>query len=176
MKHTKMQKRITTGEGLANFARFNPTPGENWSLCFVWSKDDTVTTAALNETAEAAIADGKAILGNVKRADLNLPIRDGDLKADLYPEFKNSWYLNAKSKFKPGLVDATGQEILDPSEIYSGCFVRLSLNCYVYSQNGNKGVGFGLNNVMKTRDGERLGRRGNPASDFFENLTEDVLA
>jgi hypothetical protein len=176
MKNPKTQKKVTTQEGLANFVQLSPLPGELHRLCFVYSKDDTVTHTTLQEAVKEAVENGKTLWGSVKASDLTLPIRDGDLKASTYPEFKNSWYVNVKSKYRPGMIDSNRQEIIDPAEIYSGCFVRLSLNVYTYNNSGNRGVGFGLNNILKTRDGTRLSSRGNPVSDFFEDVSEELLA
>jgi hypothetical protein len=74
------------------------------------------------------------------------------------------------------MIDSNRQEILDPAEIYSGCFVRLSLNVFTYNNSGNRGVGFGLNNILKTREGPRVSGRGNPVSDFFGDVAEELLA
>jgi hypothetical protein len=125
---------------------------------------------------KAASQLGKSKWGGVVPKNVDLPIRDGDLKGDRYPEFKGCYYFNAKSKFKPGLVDAAGNEILDPSAIYSGCTARLSLNLYPYAALGNYGIGVGLNNVMKVSDGPRLTGRGNPADDFTQDDEEALLA
>ena len=57
-------------------------------------------------------------------------------------------------------------EILDESEIYSGCYGKVSLRAFAYDQKGNKGVSFGLQNVQKVRDGESLGGRVNPQDEF----------
>ena len=69
---------------------------------------------------------------------------------------------------RPGLVDAKLQDIIDPSEVYSGAWFRAQVNCSWYDQSGNKGVGFYLNNAQKTRDDEPLGGSRVPASKAFE--------
>lgn len=75
-------------------------------------------------------------------------------------------YLNLKSNVRPGLVDAAKQPILDSAEFYGGCYARASVNAYAYDMKGNKGVGFGLINLQKTRDGEHFGVRSKPEDDF----------
>jgi hypothetical protein len=42
----------------------------------------------------------------------------------------------------------------------------VTVNFYPYDSNGNKGIGAGLNNVMKTQDGDRLSGGSSAASDF----------
>ena len=87
------------------------------------------------------------------------------------------YFLNATSNQKPGIVDKDLNEILDPDEVYSGCWGRVSLNFYPFDVSGNRGVGVGLNNVQKLKDGERLGgARASAESDFgddFEDYDED---
>ena len=88
------------------------------------------------------------------------------------------FFLNANSTQKPGIVDRDLNEILDPDEVYSGCWGRASINFFPYNSNGNKGVGVGLNNIQKLKDGERLGgARASAEDDFggddFEDDEED---
>jgi len=98
-----------------------PRGGEPlFSVCGVSPKTDKEAQEKFNAAIRAACELGKPLWGGKVPQQLDLPLRDGDLKGAKYPEFKGSWYFNAKSKFKPGLVDADGNEILDPSEIYSG--------------------------------------------------------
>ena len=64
------------------------------------------------------------------------------------------------------VVDANCQAILNPAEVYAGCYGRVSLNFFPYNTNGNRGVGCGLNNVQKTREGDPLTGRTTAAEDF----------
>jgi hypothetical protein len=49
----------------------------------------------------------------------------------------------------------------------SGDYIRVSLNAYAYSQAGNNGVSFGLNNILLVRKGEALGgAKPTAAADF----------
>ncbi|MNV25452.1 hypothetical protein D3C71_1165480 [compost metagenome] len=58
--------------------------------------------------------------------------------------------------------------MLDSTEVYSGCFGRVSLNFYAFDTKGNKGVAAGLNNVQKMSDGDYLGGRSSAEDDFDE--------
>ena len=58
-------------------------------------------------------------------------------------------FLNANSKQAPQIVDRQVQPILDQSEVYSGCYGRVSITFYAYNSNGNKGIAAGLGNVQK---------------------------
>jgi hypothetical protein len=99
-----------------------------------------------------------------------MPLRDGDEeRADEAPEYKGMYFFNCKSDRKPGIVDKDCNEILDPDEVYSGCWGRVSVNFYPYSVNGNKGVAVGLNNVQKLKDDQRLGGAAASAEDDFND-------
>lgn len=82
-------------------------------------------------------------------------------------------FLNLKSSQRPGVVDQNVQDILDESQFYAGCFARASVNAYAYDQKGNRGVSFGLGNIQKVKDGEPLGNRARPESDFAPIAVEE---
>ena len=48
------------------------------------------------------------------------------------------------------------QPIINRADLYSGCYARVSINFFAYAQNGNKGIGCGLNCIQKIEDGEPL--------------------
>jgi hypothetical protein len=76
------------------------------------------------------------------------------------------YFINANSQQKPGVVDADLNPILDRSEFYSGCFGRASISFFAYNTSGSKGIGCGLNNVQKLKDGDKLGGSATAAEDF----------
>ncbi len=84
----------------------------------------------------------------------------------MYEAYADSYFFNANSKQAPQVVDKNVQPILDQSEVYSGCYGRISVNFYGFSTNGNKGIAAGLGNIQKLRDGESLGGRTNAEDDF----------
>lgn len=85
-------------------------------------------------------------------------------------------FLNLKSSQRPGVVDQNVQDILDESQFYAGCYARASVNAYAYDQKGNRGVSFGLGNIQKVKDGEPLGNRARPESDFAPIAVEGETA
>ena len=95
------------------------------------------------------------------------PFKDQGEKAGTHKGYEPGCVcITATSVDQPGLVDANVQKIINPSEFYSGCYAIATVNAYWYDSNGNKGVGFGLRNIQKLRDGEPLGNRSNPETDF----------
>ena len=111
--------------------------------------------------------------------NLRLPFRNERLAEKGYPP--GSVYINVRSKQTPGIVsrfageDGRPLRINDPSEVYSGCQVRASLNVFAYDRAGNRGISLGLNNVQKLADGERLDGRLK-AEDDFEALDYETSA
>lgn len=94
------------------------------------------------------------------------PFRDGDEKS--WDGFANGVYITVKTKFKPTVVDRKVQQIIDPDEIYAGCYAYMTIEPYFYpsKDGGTPGFAFGLRNVMKSRDGERLAGGSNAEEDF----------
>lgn len=92
------------------------------------------------------------------------------------PEYTpGGFMIRCNSTRKPGVVDARAQQIEDESQVYSGCYGRLTVRAYYYDQAGNKGVSFGLQNAQKTRDGDPLGGGGSSPTDEFDAFGDDPM-
>ena len=74
-----------------------------------------------------------------------------------YPDTLGMYFINANSTSKPILLDQDNNEILDQTEMYSGCWGQASINFFPFNSNGNKGIAVGLNALKKKRDDEPLG-------------------
>ena len=138
-----------------------------YSCSLIIPKSDKETVDAINAAIECAIQEGIGKFGGMipNRAQLKLPLRDGDLERE-DEAYKGCWFINANSKTAPQVVDRQVRPILDRSEIYSGVYAKASINLYAFSVNGNKGVACGLGNIQKIRDGEPLGGHSNASADF----------
>ena len=148
-----------------------------YSVSLIIPKNDTVTIAKINAAIKAAYDEGQSKLkGNSKSVPalemLKTPLRDGDLEREGDEAYTNSYFINANSTTKPGVVDADRQPILETSELYSGIYGRASINFYAYNSNGNRGIACGLNNLQKLADGEPLGGHSR-AEDDFADLDDD---
>jgi len=151
-----------------------------FSVSLIIPKSDTVTVGKIRAAIEEAYRDGQSKLkGNAKSvpalSTLRTPLRDGDLERPDDPAYANVYFVNANSTTAPGVVDANRNEILDKSEVYSGCYGRASISFYAFNANGNKGIACGLNNLQKIKDGEPLGGRASAESDFATEEDEDFL-
>jgi len=143
-----------------------------YSVCLLIPKSDKETLSKIKTAINAAIESGLSLWGGKKPAQLHNPLRDGDVEREDRPEYAGCYFLNCSSKLKPGVVDRQRQEILDETEVYSGCYGRASLNFFPFNRNGNRGIGCGLQNVQKLQDGESLGGRSR-AEDDFDAVDDD---
>ena len=155
-----------------NEPRTPPDGGKaQYSVSLIIPKSDTETVEKIRAAIQAAYDEGQAKLSG--RGDhvplleeLKLPLRDGDRERPGDEAYRNSWFLNAKSFEKPGVVDADRNPILESSELYSGISGRASINFYAFNHSGNRGIAVGLNNLQKLRDGKPLGTRSRAEDDF----------
>ena len=148
-----------------------------YSVSLIIPKSDSVTIEKIKAAIQAAYDEGLSKLkGSGKTVpsleSLRSPLRDGDKERSGDEAYANSYFINAKSTTKPGIVDGNRQQILDPAELYSGIIGRASINFYAYNTNGNKGIACGLNNLQKLSDGTPLGGRSR-AEDDFAGLDDD---
>lgn len=99
-------------------------------------------------------------------AGLRLPFRDAGEKS--YAGYaKGLIYIAAWSKERPGIVDARLQEVLVPDDVWPGQLARCTVKPFWFSNSGNKGVSFGLNNVQIVKaDMPRLDGRRKATDDF----------
>lgn len=151
-----------------------------YSVSLIIPKSDTKTIAKIETAIQAAYEEGESKLkGSSKTVPalsvLKTPLRDGDRERPDDEAYKNSYFINANSASKPGIVDADRNPILDRSEVYSGVYGRASVNFYAFNSNGNKGIACGLNNLQKISDGEPLGGKSSAEDDFDTDDEDDFL-
>ncbi len=149
-----------------------------YSVSLIIPKSDTVTVEKIKAAIQAAYDEGQAKLKGNSRSvpalkDLKIPLRDGDKERKDDEVYRDSWFINANSTTKPGIVDSNCQPILDTSELYSGIVGRASVTFYAYNSQGNRGIACGLNNLQKLADGTPLGSRSRPEDDFADDGEED---
>ena len=175
--------KIVTGKARLSYAHvWEPMSvnggDEKYSVSIIISKTDEITINAIKKGINQAADDGKAKFGGKIPANLKTPLRDGDIERPDDPAYANSYFINANSKDKPNIVDRNLQKILDQSEVYSGCYARVSITLYAFNTNGNRGIACGLGNIQKIADGEPLGGRTRAEDDFsvYEDDEDDFLS
>lgn len=177
-----MSVKVVTGKVRLSYANvWEPkAQGEGqkpkYSVSIIIPKEDTETINKINAAIEKAVDEGVAKFGgkkpNIKA--IKTPMRDGDIEREDDEAYANAFFLNANSYQAPQIVDRSVQPILDKSEVYSGCYARVSLSFYAYNSNGNKGIACGLGNIQKIADGPVLGGKSTATSDFSSD-SEDFI-
>lgn len=179
-----MSTKVVTGKVRLSFCQLfeaKSTDGgaPKYSVQLLIPKSDTATLgkikAAMNEAAENfRKKNGAAALP----ANPINPLHDGDgvkpSSGELYgPECKGCYVMSVScaEAQPPVVVDAFGNRITDPGEVYSGCYGRASINFYGYS-NKKKGIGAGLLAVQKLHDGDPLGGARGSADDFNDGYVD----
>ena len=183
MANNSNRTKVITGTGtrLSYFHGWEPVSinggAEKYSVSVLIPTTATETVSAINAAIDAAIEEGVAKFGGKKpsKAAIKLPLRDGDAERD-DEAYKGHWFINANSTTAPQIVDRQVKPILDRSEVYSGCYARVSLNFFAFNSNGNKGIACGLGNIQKVRDGDPLGGKSTAADDFATLADDDFLA
>lgn len=148
-----------------------------YSVLLLIPKSDTVTMDKLRNAEKVAQQEGMGKWGGKVPKNLKSIIHDGDEEKDTeeYPEYAGHYFMSvtANADYPPKVVDRNLQPILDSTEVYSGCYARVSLRPFAYAAKGNNGVSFGLQNVQKLADGEPLGGVAAKPEDEFEALGDD---
>lgn len=146
-----------------------------YSMSILIPKSDSKTIKDIKEAIEEAkkYAIKEKWNGKVP-SNLRSPLRDGDEERGDDDAYVGHYFINANAKNKPLIIDYDKQEIMDQSEVYSGCYGKVVINFYTYSAPGNKGIGCGLLGVQKLYDGEPLGG-GRITTSAFDDDEDDFL-
>lgn len=175
--------KVLTGEVRLSYCNLT-TPraamqgGEpKYSVTLLIPKTDTATKMDIDNSIKAAYEDGVSKKWGGAHPQPKVIVHDGDgLRPSGLPfgdECKGHWVITASTKNKPQVVGIDNVNCeLAPNDIYSGMYARVTLNFFAFDTAGSKGVGCGLGNVMKTRDGEPLSGGASAASDFADFNTQ----
>lgn len=137
-------------------------------------KEEKETIKAIQQAIDAAKkAATVSKWGGKEPKKLDMPLRDGDTDKEDDDVYAGQFYVNAKSTTRPGVCDKNKVAIMDEDEIYSGVWAIVSVTFFGYDVSGNRGVACGLNNIMKFKDGDRLGGRASAETDFADIDMED---
>ena len=171
-------KRVVTGQVRLSYVFLtNPRPARQanekpkYSVTLLIPKSDVATKQRIDAAIQAAIQEGVTTKWNGARpAQPAVPIYDGDgvrpSGEAFTDECKGHWVITAASEQRPEIVDVNLNPIVQPTEIYSGMYARVSMRFFAYANSGKKGIGCGLGNVQKVADGEPLAGRQSAEDDF----------
>lgn len=180
--------KVLTGKVRLSYASiFQPKSidggDEKYSTSILIPKSDKETLKKIKAAVDAAKEIGKGKWGGKIPANCKTPLRDGDEERPDDEAYAGHYFLNASSNTKPGIAKPIGkgpdgktkfQEITDSTEVYSGCYAKVSINFYPFDVKGNKGIAAGLNNIVKVQDGEFLGGRADVNDEFADEDFDDI--
>lgn len=153
----------------------NQTP--KYSVMLLIPKTDVATLERMQKAIKAAAEKGLVskfggkmpvnLKTTLKDADVDTN-QDGEVFAKVWDYAAGHYILNVSTKTRPEIVDKDLNPIINPTELFSGCYGRASINFFAFNNNGNKGVSAGLNNLQKLEDGESLGGFTTAEMDFAD--------
>lgn len=170
-------------------------PEGKYTVQILIPKTNTEAVKMIQDACEAAKQAGvsKKFGGKMPpTSKLHMPLRDGD---DEYPDddtYAGMWFMNTTyygsgkpgvrvierneitGKLEPSALKEDGFTPIDEDDFYSGCWGAVTLGFFAYNTKGNMGVAVGVNNVLKTKDDDRLGG-GRSADADFSDIGEDWL-
>lgn len=189
-KETKVDKnlcRMITPEFRVSYPHVfkaqSPKPKDKpkFSITMLFPKD----TDLMGLTVDGQPRSIKEIIKNAKiakfggkenwPADLESPVTDGDdPKFEGKDGYEGHWVIKATTseEQRPGVVDKSMAPIVDPAELYPGCYARAYVYAYVWEYMGTQGVGFILDHVQKLRDGKSFGGK-KPVEQVFSPVEVD---
>lgn len=162
-------------------AKANPSGALKYSCSLLIEKADVAGCKELQAAVDKAIQKGMSTIWNNKMPKFRYkPLRDGDEELaegdKTTPEYKGVLFLNCSANEAPGVVIATAtgpKPLMDERAIFSGCWVRADINPFPYSNSGNHGIGWGLNNILLVKEGPRLDGRTRAEDAFSQFRSEE---
>lgn len=133
-----------------------------------------VATEVLKDAAKAKT--WLAGLENSKKCYRNGALRTTK-GGDPYEGYEGIWYVAAKSKARPMLMDGQKRTLtVADGKPYSGCYANVSIDVYGITDPKKKGVHAAMKAVQFVRDGDAFGG-GSPGSpDEFDSIEEGTDA
>lgn len=154
--------------------KMNDQGVEKYSASFLIPKKDKATILKLQKAVKSVFVNSKDILKTDNFKSLkHTAIRDGDEERSEDEAYEGMYFVNANSDMPPGVLNEKKEKALGPTEIYPGCWVYASITLFAFNKKGNRGIGVGLNNIMKCKDDEPLSGRASAESDFADIEIED---
>jgi hypothetical protein len=148
----------------------NATPKFSASLLFDEAAQGTEQFKRMRQMVEAAIVQK---WGNNPPRKLRRPFLTIDDLNNVPDGYEDEHVIvRCNTTIQPGVVDQHRQEIIDPSTIYPGCYVRAALHAFAWShKTGGNGVSFGLDHIQFVKDGQPFSKRSKP-TDIFDSLPQ----
>lgn len=161
---------------------------EEYSITLLITKEDMAKYREVLKTAnKRAVANWNSKNRPLTRSAVKAlpqPVKDGDRYFEEDPgrheAYKGCYFIRAKSRRPPGLIDKTGRVYSRESPITedlfrSGCIFNVSMNPVVYEYMTKKGITYYLNNVMVLEKREALFGPSSAQDDFKGFIDPDAV-
>lgn len=139
-----------------------------YDLQIIIPKDDTKNLDTIKAAIESILTDAKEKNGAKAIAGVKFEMKDGDSETD-NPKgceyLKGCYFFTAKNKKQPMCLKAvkSGDKIEKVSateaDYYNGMYTWLEVTPYFYNTPAKRGITNYINTVIKTKDGEKLGKQ-----------------
>ena len=175
----KLNTKVITGSVILNYVNVKEAKANLLSLepkfsVVILIPKESETINKVYEGIYNATKNGLDLWGGQVPQDLITCLKDGDSTSK--EEYKNHFYINATSKYRPQIVDKD-LKLLSADELYNGCVARVSISFYPYNhrESKNKGISCELLNIQKLQDGNLILNRASAIDDFSEVYDDRIL-
>lgn len=163
---------VITGVVRFNYLNVLEKREDKYSVCLIIPKEDKATIEDIKGSIEYVFTEKEDTIfkNGLSDSEKYKIIHDGDLEKPNNPNYKDCYYINAKTNFKPEVLDLKTRKIIeDENGIYNGCYGYANIRFFAYNKKGNRGIGCSLINLAKLKDGEKINSHKN-AKETFEFL------
>jgi len=156
-------------------AKANDRGEMKFGVTLLIPKADTVTIDRMKVAAEAVKRTKQPGKDEAFYKAWPRTIHDGDgtkpSTGEAYgSECKGCWVVAVSANEKPGILSLVPGFNPTMDKANSGDYAKVSLTAFWFDTGTNKGVTFGLNNVLLLERGERIDGRTSAADDFAEEI------
>lgn len=176
-----MSTRVITSEVRASYVNlFQQSKFGKFGVALLVNKNDAALVQQLSEAYQEAVQEGANVYGGKIPAQPKVPWYDGD-SGEHGEEAIGHHVIRTTSVNRPSTIalnpdGQTAHEVIDPNEVYSGCWIKADITFKAYNNEGVKGVAIYVNNVLKVRDDTRFGGGPEDAAVAFGITKKDIAS
>lgn len=146
----------------------NPEGKYNAQILFTPYVDFTILYEEYNKVCMASFPEH--LVGG-QWAGLHSPFRDQAQKLKFQGYTPGCIFMSVSTQYKPPVVDANRNPVVDPGKVYPGVWAICAVNAYAIHDPRKKGCSFGLQSVMLIGDDTNCGGGGVDPRQTFGGVT-----
>lgn len=119
------------------------------------AKADQTTVTAIQQEIAAVMMGHYDMLyrGRPQVTIYSGPMHDGDREYPGHPAYKGMYYIDARTRFAPRVIDAYCAPVTDPETVHSGCRGHATISFRPYAVGAKRGVSCTLHALQLMSDG-----------------------